>query len=120
MEQLALESAWVMQMILLMSPRDKMKVTFKEGEGKCLIASSLGDQFSYKMKDLDYSLFTYYVLEGLKGAGGESVNPFGYVTASTLSNYLYDKVTQNGRQKPITKVAMFGNLVITRHPRKIT
>jgi uncharacterized caspase-like protein len=97
--------------------RDKIEETFKEGEGKCLIASSLGDQFSYKMKDRDYSVFTYYFLDGLNGTDGKSINPWGYVTASTLSNYLYDKVTENGRQKPITKTAMSGEITLAYCPK---
>jgi caspase domain-containing protein len=99
--------------------RDKIQEAFKEGEGKCLIASSLGDQLSYKMKDHDYSLFTYYLLDGLKGGSGASVNRFGFVTASTLSNYIYDRVTENGRQKPITKTAMSGEIVVAYHPELV-
>jgi caspase domain-containing protein len=96
--------------------RDKMNKEFKEGEGKCLIASSLGDQLSYKMKDYDYSIFSYYLVEGLKGAGGKSIDYNGYVTVSTLSDYLFDEVTENGRQEPITKIAMSGTITLAYHP----
>jgi hypothetical protein len=64
--------------------RDRMNDTFKEGEGRCLLASSLGDQYSYKMHDKDYSIFTYFLIEGIKGANGKSVDPRGYVTALSL------------------------------------
>lgn len=96
--------------------RGAMERVFREGSGKCVLASSLGDQFSYKMKDQEFSRFTYFLLEGLRGAGGQSVNREGYVTPYTLSNYIYDRIPSLNEQKPITKIAMSGDIVIAYHP----
>ena len=44
------------------------------GEGRCILASSLAYQESFQMKKLGHSLFTYYILDGLMGAAGQSTD----------------------------------------------
>jgi tetratricopeptide (TPR) repeat protein len=99
--------------------RAAMDRTFEEGYGKCVLASSLGDQVSYKKKDEEYSLFTYYLLEGLRG-NGEAVNLEGHVTPSTLGKYVWNGVTsEDRRQRPITKTEMSGDIVLAYYPRPV-
>jgi pentapeptide repeat protein/alpha/beta hydrolase family protein len=94
-----------------------MNRVFEEGSGKCILASSLDGQASFKMNDQEYSRFTYYLLEGLKGGrNGRAVDDNGNVTPSTLSNYIYDCIPSLDKQKPITKIAMSGDLVIASYP----
>jgi len=97
--------------------RSAMDRTFKEGDGKCVLASSLADQVSYKKRGEEYSSFTYYLLEGLKGGNGEAVNLEGYVTPYTLGNYVYNGITsEDRRQKPITKTEMSGDIILAYYP----
>ena len=102
------------------SARSAMDRTFEEGDGKCVLASSLADQVSYKMEGEPYSLFTYCLLEGLKGGEGEAVNIKGYVTPYTLGNYIHDRITSiDRRQKPITKTEMSGDILLAYYPQPV-
>ncbi len=101
------------------SARSAMERTFEEGDGKCVLASSLADQVSYKMKGEPYSLFTYCLIEGLRGGkDGQAANSEGYVTPSTLGNYLYHRTMSiDKRQRPITKTATSGDIILAYHPQ---
>jgi MAP3K TRAFs-binding domain/Caspase domain len=102
------------------SARSDMERAFQEGDGKCVLASSLADQVSYKMEGEPYSLFTYCLLEGLKGGNGEAVNLEGYVTPYTLGNYVYYRITsEDRRQKPITKTEMSGDIELAHYPQLV-
>jgi len=103
------------------SARAAIDKTFKEGDGKCVLASSLADQESFKKKDEPYSLFTSCVLEGLNGGKeGRAINLEGYVTPYTLGNYVYHRMMdENRRQKPITKTEMSGDIILAYHPKLI-
>lgn len=93
-----------------------MDKVFKEGSGKCILASSLDGQTSYAMQDSTYSLFTYHLLEGLKGAKGKAVDENGYVTPSKLSYYVYDAIPL-GKQKPVTRILQSGDIIIAEYPK---
>lgn len=54
--------------------RKTVERLIKSGQGKCILASSLEEQRSFKMQDQPFSLFTYFLTQGLKGAKGESVD----------------------------------------------
>ena len=65
-----------------------------ESEGTYLLASSLAYQQSVIKKNLGHSLFTYYLLEGLKGIE-DYKDSAGYVTADQLlHNYVFDMMTE--------------------------
>lgn len=66
----------------------------KSGQGKCVLASSLEEQRSFGMEDQPYSLFTYFLIQGLKGANGQSVDINGYVTAELLGSYVNEKILE--------------------------
>jgi uncharacterized protein YjbI with pentapeptide repeats len=95
--------------------RGVMNDLFEEGSGRCVFASSLDVQSSYPMKGGEYSRFTNFLLEGLKGGNGDAVNEHGYVTPSKLSNYIYQNIPLLKQQKPITKTAMSGDIIIARY-----
>jgi hypothetical protein len=95
---------------------DKSKI-LEEGEGKCLLAASMPTQQAYGLKEKGHSIFTYYLLEGLKGGNGESVDKEGRVTPDTLGSYVYEKVTDLApQQKPIKKVEEAGNIILAYYP----
>jgi hypothetical protein len=103
--------------------REAIEQTIKNripaGEGRCILASSLAYQESFQMKKLENSLFTYYLLEGLRGGGGESVDDEGNVTPESLSNYVFEKITSLDpppKQKPIKKLETAGLIILAQHP----
>jgi uncharacterized protein YjbI with pentapeptide repeats len=90
----------------------------KSGQGKCVLASSLEEQRSFGMEDQPYSLFTYFLIQGLKGANGESVDINGYVTPELLGNYVNEKILELGtiRQKPIRKIDAVVQIILAYYP----
>jgi uncharacterized caspase-like protein len=59
--------------IASMDEKSKLLKEYKlqEGEGKCLLAESLATQEAYGLKEKDHSIFTYHLLQGLRGANGD-------------------------------------------------
>lgn len=86
--------------------------------GRCILASSLDEQLSFKKKDADYSVFSYYVIKGLEGKDSESVDVKGNVTVNSLGRYLTKSMmTMNKfKQRPIIKYEMSGDIVIVEYP----
>jgi uncharacterized caspase-like protein len=70
----------------------------KEGQVSMALFSSLAYQKSWEDRDLGegHGLFTWYLLEGLKGA---AKGPDGYVTADALFDYVRTKVENRSREK---------------------
>lgn len=101
---------------LVTSALNRSSVFFEEGTGKYLLASCLGAQYAYKHMEAYCSLFTYFILDGLKGGNGESVNKHGHVTPYTLGGYVYDKVIgSHPRQRPIIKVEASGEIILATY-----
>jgi len=46
---------------------DRQSKEYSLGEGKCILAASQAQQEAYVLEEHNHSLFTYYLLEGLKG-----------------------------------------------------
>jgi hypothetical protein len=91
------------------------------GQGRCLMASSLAHQESVVLKKLNHSLFTYYLLEGLKGAEGKSVDEEGHVTPSLLGEYIDDQIMglapdKRPNQRLILKTETSGKFILAEHP----
>jgi tetratricopeptide (TPR) repeat protein len=92
-----------------------------EGEGVCLLASSQANQEAYALKEENHSVFTYYLIKGLKGDEG-AIDDYGYVTADSLARFIYTKIMslpreKRPRQKPIRKMEMSGEIVIAHYPQ---
>jgi uncharacterized caspase-like protein len=63
------------------------------GEGKCILAASQAQGEAYVLEEHNHSLFTYYLLEGLKGKDKSAISDTGYITADSLSKYVYNTIT---------------------------
>ncbi|MEW6348838.1 MAG: CHAT domain-containing protein [Thermodesulfobacteriota bacterium] len=66
-----------------------------DSEGRVLLLSSRADELSQEKPDLGNSVFTYYLLEGLKGAADTDKN--GLVSLDELYNYVYEKTREATR-----------------------
>ena len=88
----------------------------QSGEGKCLLAASLSYQQAFGMKKGGQSVFTHYLIEGLKGEQ-DAINKNGNITPDSLGKYLYHKVTKVfPNQKPIRKVEASGEIILASYP----
>jgi uncharacterized protein YjbI with pentapeptide repeats len=90
----------------------------KSEQGKCVLASSLEEQRSFGMKDQPYSLFTYFLIQALKGANGESVDINGCVTAELLGSYVNKRILELDtiKQKPIRKIDATRQIILACYP----
>ena len=82
-----------------------------EGEGRCILAACQGLQEAFALEEQNHSLFTYYLLEGLRG-NESSVDDRGYVTADSLGKYVYNSIMslpseRRPKQKRIRKIEAF-------------
>lgn len=96
---------------------EALEKTIRIGQGTCILASSLGIQQSFKMPGMDYSAFSYYVIEGLEG---KAINDDGHVTPEVLRTYITERLAglpDFRRQTPISKLEIVGNLVLAEYPR---
>jgi len=92
----------------------------KQGSGKCLLAASESTQRAYEIKEENHGVFTYYLLEGLKGKP-QSVDDYGNVTVDRLADYVYDTISglppeKRPNQMPIKKVEGGGKIFLAYHP----
>ncbi len=62
-----------------------------QGEGKCILAASRSTQEAFGKNEGNHSVFTYYLLLGLK-PNERSVDLNGNVTVDTLGTYIYDTI----------------------------
>ena len=90
----------------------------KSTQGKCVLASTLEEQRSFGMEGQPYSLFSYFLIQGLKGANGESVDINGYVTPELLGNYVNKKMLELGtiKQKPMMKIDVTAQIILAYCP----
>ncbi|GKS67442.1 hypothetical protein YTPLAS73_09890 [Nitrosarchaeum sp.] len=101
------------------------KILECSGKGRCLLSASSGYQEAYGSKEKGHSIFTFYFLEGLKGAEGKSVDKFGNVTPESISNYVYDSLMnlpteKRPKQEPIRKMEGIGDIIIASYPNFVT
>jgi len=95
-----------------------LKKEFGQGQGRCILASSLSNMLSYGLEDKPYSAFTYYILEGLKGKK-ETVDEEGHVTPEKLSLYVSNELKKlQGKdfQKPVRHLSITDKLILAEHP----
>jgi tetratricopeptide (TPR) repeat protein len=93
------------------------------GEGVCLMAAGQAYQEAYALEEKNHSLFTYYLLEGLRGIK-EATEANGFVTVDSLSRYVYNAIMslpsdRRLRQKPIRKVEASGDIILAYYPQFI-
>ena len=92
----------------------------QQGEGKCLLTASQAAQEAYGLKKQEHSIFTYYLLEGLRG-NERSVDTNGNVTPYSLGSYVYKAILnlppkKRPKQKPVTKVEASGDIILASYP----
>jgi hypothetical protein len=86
-------------------------------KGRAIITASRPSEVSIELPDLSHGVFTYYLIEGLRGAG--DLNRDGIVTLQELYEYLEQQVSRKsravgGNQHPVMKGEMEGVLPLTR------
>ena len=94
----------------------------KEGEGRYILAASQATQEAYGLEEKGHSIYTYFLLEGLKG-NIKSVDAYGNVTPSTLSNYVYKELMnqeKRPKQKPLTKGETSGEIILASYPELVS
>jgi tetratricopeptide (TPR) repeat protein len=94
------------------------------GEGVCLMAAGQAYQEAYALEEKNHSLFTYYLLEGLRGKE-DTIEANGYVTVDSLSKYVYNAIMslpsdKRLKQRPIRKIEASGDIILAHYPRSIT
>jgi len=70
----------------IMEERSKNLQQQQQRHVKCILAASLSHQEAYALKEEEHSVFTKYLLKGLKGEDNESIDNEGNVTPQSLSN----------------------------------
>ena len=83
------------------------------GKGRAIVTASRTSEVSLELDDLRHGLFTYYLVEGLKGAADRDRD--GVVTLQELYEYVGQRVTQKsravgGNQHPVMKGEVEGAL----------
>jgi uncharacterized caspase-like protein len=83
------------------------------GRGKVIITASAANEVSVEKDDLQHGVFTYYLLEGLRGAADSDRD--GMITVDEAYRYVSEKVPRatSQEQHPVKKGTVEGNLVIS-------
>jgi hypothetical protein len=93
-------------------PMAKFMEMFKEASGRVILSSSRPNEYSQEKPDLPNSVFTYYLLKGLKGEADIRRN--GVITLSEIYDYVYDRTKgeTEGAQHPQMEGAVAGRFPI--------
>ena len=86
-------------------------------KGRAIITASRPNEVSVELPELGHGIFTYYLTEGLRGAG--DLNRDGIVSLQELYEYVEQQVVRKsravgGNQHPIMKGELEGNLPLTK------
>ena len=93
---------------------DKFYERISKGKGRVIISSCSANEISKEDDNLQHGVFSYYMLEGLKGRADQDGD--GVITVSELFSYLSKKVPEaSGQdQHPVRKGETEGELVVGR------
>jgi uncharacterized caspase-like protein len=85
--------------------------------GRAIVTASRTNEVSIELPELGHGIFTYYLAEGLRGAG--DLNRDGIVTLQELYEYVEQQVVRKsravgGNQHPVLKGELEGVLPLTR------
>ena len=91
-----------------------------EGQGKYILSSSQSHQEAYALTTGEHSIFTYYLLKGLRG-NTESIDSEGNVTPQSLGNYVIRAIMslppdERPKQRPMLKTEESGNVTLASYP----
>jgi uncharacterized coiled-coil protein SlyX len=83
------------------------------GRGKVIITASAANEVSMEKNELQHGVFTYYLIEGLRGAA--DIDRDGMVTVDEAYRYVSDKVPRatGQEQHPVKKGSVEGSLVLS-------
>lgn len=87
-------------------------------EGRFVVTACDVNEVSLETPDMQHGLFTYYLMEGLKGLADRDQD--GQVAVQELYEYVYDNVSRHarqlgGRMHPIQKGSIKGKIVLTQY-----
>lgn len=90
----------------------------ESGRGRVILSASSANQPSQERSDLGHGAFTYYLLEGLRGAADR--NGDGAITIDEAYYYVAEKVPQatGQSQHPVKKGEVEGELILGRVLRR--
>ena len=93
-------------------PSDKYLDRLTEGRGRIILTASRANELSIEKIDLEHGVFTYYLLEALRGAGDIDGNQV--VTLSEAYRYVSLMVPDatNQNQHPVMKLGEFEGQII--------
>ena len=82
------------------------------GKGKIIMTASSANEVSVEKDELGHGIFTYYMIEGLKGKA--DIDRDGLITVDEAYRYVTEKVTSatGQEQHPVKKGAVEGQLVL--------
>ena len=94
-----------------------------EGQGKYILSSSQSHQEAYALTTGEHSIFTYFLLKGLRG-NRESIDSEGNVRPQSLRNYIIRAIMslppdERPKQRPVIKAEESGNVVLASYPKLI-
>lgn len=100
---------------------DQFLERLTRSKGRAIVTASRATEVSIELPDLGHGVFTYYLVEGLKGAA--DLNHDGIVTLQELYEYLEQQVTRKarsagGNQHPVMKGEMEGSLPLAKVRQK--
>ena len=83
------------------------------GRGKVIITASAANEVSVERDELQHGVFTYYLLQGLNGAGDTDGD--GLVTVDEAYRYVSDRVPKatHQEQHPVKKGTVEGSLILS-------
>jgi Caspase domain len=83
------------------------------GRGKVIITASAANEVSVERDELQHGVFTFYLLEGLRGAADTDRD--GMVTVDEIYRYVSEKVPRatGQEQNPVMKGSVEGSLVLS-------
>ncbi len=92
-----------------------------QGQGKYILSASQALQEAIALTTDKHSLFTNYILQGLKG-DPKSIDNEGNVTPESLGMYAYREIMslpadKRSKQKPITRADGSANIVLASYPK---
>lgn len=84
-----------------------------QGKGKVIISASAANEVSVEKDELQHGVFTYYLLEGLKGSADTDKD--GMITVDEAYRYVSEKVPKatGQTQHPVKKGSVEGSLVLS-------
>ncbi len=67
-----------------------------KGKGRAILTAADTNEVALELSNLGHGLFTYYILEGLKG--GADAQGKGYVTLNDLYSFVHERVARESRR----------------------